>query len=113
MSQTVSCAKQADPGKGLAARVEGTLDGSAEAPASPRSIARSGSGIRGSLQVEEETRRRVRERIALGLAKNPSLAEGQQDLDTIAAACEEKCFHSCSTRFAEQRQSHHESPSPS
>ncbi|KAK9902212.1 hypothetical protein WJX75_007852 [Coccomyxa subellipsoidea] len=93
---------QPDPGRGLVSRVEGTLNGSTSAPGSPRSprgIARTGSGVnKGALNVDEATRQKVRERIAAGLAKNPKLAEGSQDFQQIAAACEEKCFLSCSTR---------------
>lgn len=88
----------------MVSRVEGTLNGSTNAPGSPRSprgIARTGSGVnKGALNVDEATRQKVRERIAAGLAKNPQLAEGSQDFQQIAATCEEKCFLSCSTRCA-------------
>ena len=93
----------ADPGKGLFSRMEGTLNGSSVAPGSPRSprgIARTGSGVKGALNIDDATRQKVRERIAAGLRKNPNLSEGSQDIESIAAACEETCFLSCSTRSA-------------
>ncbi|EIE18497.1 hypothetical protein COCSUDRAFT_60164 [Coccomyxa subellipsoidea C-169] len=92
---------QPDPGKGLFSRMEGTLNGSSVAPGSPRSprgIARTGSGVKGALHIDDATRQKVRERIAAGLRKNPNLSEGSQDIESIAAACEETCFLSCSTR---------------
>ena len=61
---------------------------------------------KGALNVDEATRQKVRERIAAGLAKNPKLAEGSQDFQQIAAACEEKCFLSCSTRCAFNNNKH-------
>lgn len=49
-----------DPGRGLASRMD--LNGNSEAPGSPRSprdISRTGSGVKGTLNVDDATRQKV------------------------------------------------------
>lgn len=89
-----------DQGKRLPSRVDESMNGSASAPGSPRGISRSSSGLKGSLNIDESTRQKVRDRIAAGLGKNPNLGTGKQKVDEIASACEEKCFQSCASRYA-------------
>lgn len=97
----VCFAWHAEQGKRLPGRFEEPANGSASMPGSPRGISRSTSGLKGSLSIDDSTRQKVRDRIVAGLGKNPKFGKGKQRVDEVARACEEKCFQSCSSRWAD------------
>ena len=72
--------------------IEDALNSSPQVPASPRSIARFDSGQRKPLLVPDSTRSKVCERILAGLQRNGQLSASQQNLEQIAAECENTCY---------------------
>jgi hypothetical protein len=93
-----ACVLLAELGNKLSGRVEDAMNGG---PSSPRGngLPRTGSGHKGGCaSVDEATRQRVRERICAALRRNPQVGAASGRAESIAAACEEKCFLSCSSR---------------
>ena len=86
-------------GSKLSGRVEEALNGG---PSSPRAngLPRTPSGNKAGANVDEATRQRVRDRISAALHKNTSVGEAGGRAEQLAAACEEKCFRSCTSRYA-------------